>query len=302
MIIKKREVSDELKILMALDNRMELPEKEKQHFRSMKKGFEGELQYDDWMNALEPEPLILNDLLLEVNGSLFQVDSLVIFQDMIYLIDVKNHEGDYYYDSSGKLWTIFGKEVKDPLLQLKRSESLMRQLLHTLGHNTTLKASVLYINPEFALFQAPKDEPIILPAQLNRFMKKLNDVKSKINVRNTKLAEKLVSLHIPVSPMAREHVYEYGELKKGVFCIGCGSVVAEYQRPNLLCTNCGESEHIEAAILRNVDEFSLLFPKEKITTNSVYDWCGGSVQKRTIQRYLIKNLKVKGIRNWTYYE
>ncbi|HAF0292697.1 TPA: NERD domain-containing protein, partial [Salmonella enterica subsp. enterica serovar Typhimurium var. 5-] len=89
--------------------------------------------YDDWMNALEPEHLILNDLLLEVNGSLFQVDSLVIFQDMIYLIDVKNHEGDYYYDSSGKLWTIFGKEVKDPLLQLKRSESLMRQLLHTLG-------------------------------------------------------------------------------------------------------------------------------------------------------------------------
>jgi ribosomal protein S27AE len=302
MIIKKREMSDELKILMALDNRMELPEKEKQHYRSMKKGFEGELQYDDWMNALEPEHLILNDLLLEVNGSLFQVDSLVIFQDMIYLIDVKNHEGDYYYDSSGKLWTIFGKEVKDPLLQLKRSESLMRQLLHTLGHNTTLKACVLYINPEFALLQAPKDEPIILPAQQNRFMKKLNSFKSKITARNTKLAEKLLSLHIPVSPMAREPLYEYGELRKGVFCLGCGEVMVDYKRPDLICTRCGTTEKRKAAILRNIKEYRLLFPNRKITTNEIFDWCGYSVPKRTIYNILQQNLKVCGSNNSTYYE
>lgn len=301
MIIKEREMSKELRILMALDNRMELPEKEKQHYWTMKKGYEGELEYDRWMTALEPENLMLNELLLEVNGSLFQIDSLVIFQDMIYLIDVKNHEGDYYYDKDGKLWTFFGKEIKDPLLQLKRSESLMRQLLHTLGYSTTLKASVLYNNPEFALFQAPKDEPIILPAQLNRFMKKLNGIKSKVSVRNNKLADKLLSLHIPESPMARVPVYEYGELRKGVLCTECGTIVRDYSWPRLTCTKCGLEEKADEAILRSVAEFRLLFPNQFVTTNIIYEWCGFLLPKKLIRRTLMRNFQKLSRGQWTYY-
>jgi ribosomal protein S27AE len=298
MFIKQRFMSKELKILTALNNRMDLPEKEKQQYWSQLKGFEGELQFDRRIATLETEHLVLSDLLLEVSGSVFQIDSLVIFQDTIYLFEVKNFEGDYYYDGE-KLRTIIGKEVKDPLLQMKRSESLLRQLLNTINYNYTLKAYVIFINPEFTLFQAPKDEPIILP---NRFMKKLNNTKSKISVRNNKLAEKLLSLHLPESPMKRSYEYEYGLLRKGVFCSGCSGVVNVYHQPKLLCTTCGKSEHIEAAVLRNVDEFELLFPKEKITTNSISDWCGEAISKRTIQRYLMKNYKVKGVKNWTYYE
>ncbi|MEH7883706.1 nuclease-related domain-containing protein [Bacillus sp. JJ1609] len=294
-------MSKELKILTALNTRMDLPEKERQQYWSLLKGFEGELQFDRRIASLETENLVLNDLLLEVSGSVFQIDSLVIFQDTVYLFEVKNYEGDYYYEDE-KLRTITDKEVKDPLLQLKRSESLLRQLLNTLGYNFSIKAYVIFVHPEFTLFQAPKDEPIILSTQMNRFMKKLNNIKSKISVRNTKLAEKLMSLHLPESPMERNHEYEYGMLRKGVFCVGCGGVANVYHQPKLLCTSCGKSEHIEAAILRNVDEFRLLFPNEKITTNLIYDWCGGSISKRTIQRYLMKNFKVKGVKNWTYYE
>jgi hypothetical protein len=301
MIIKTRNQPEELRILTALNTRMELPEKDRQKYWSLLKGYEGELHFDHWIAPLETENLILNDLLLEVSGSMFQIDSLVIFQDTIYLFEVKNHEGDYYYDGEN-LRIITGKEVKDPLLQLKRSESLLRQLLNTLGYQFSLNVYVIFVHPEFALYQAPKDEPIILPTQMNRFMKKLNNIKSKISVRNTKLAEKLISLHLPESPMERNHEYEYGMLRKGVFCMGCGGVENVYHQPKLLCTTCGNSEHIEAAILRNVDEFRLLFPKEKITTNLIYDWCGGSISKRTIQRYLMKNFKVKGVKNWTYYE
>lgn len=294
-------MSEELKIMMALNTRMELPEKEKQQYRSMVKGYEGELEYDRWMTALETEHLVLNDLLLEVNGSVFQIDSLVIFQDMIYLFDVKNYEGDYYYEGE-KLRTITGKEIKDPLLQLKRSESLLRQLLNTLGYSITLKAYVLFIHPEFALFQAPKDEPIILPTQLNRFMKKLHTIKSKLTARNTKLAEKLLTLHIPVSPMAREHVYEYEKLKKGVFCTECGAELVVHKRGSLNCPMCSRSESIETCILRSVQEFRLLFPERKITTTSIQEWGAFTISKKTIQRYLMKHFKMKSTKHWSYYE
>jgi hypothetical protein len=301
MFIKQRFMSKELKILTALNNRMDLPEKEKQQYWSQLKGFEGELQFDRRIATLETEHLVLSDLLLEVSGSVFQIDSLVIFQDTIYLFEVKNFEGDYYYDGE-KLRTIIGKEVKDPLLQLKRSESLLRQLLNTINYNYTLKAYVIFINPEFSLFQAPKDEPIILPTQMNRFIKKLNNTKSKISARNNKLAEKLLSLHLPESPMKRSYEYEYGMLRKGVFCVECGATLNDYKWPSLTCPKCGSQENIESAILHSIEEYKLLFPNRKITTNDIFEWCGYVLPKRTIKFLLAKNYKAMGYGQWTHYE
>ena len=301
MFIKPRFRSKELKILTALNTRMDLPEKEQQQYWSLQKGFEGELQFDHRIASLETENLVLTDLLLEVSGSVFQIDSLVIFQDTIYLFEIKNYEGDYYYDGE-KLRTISGKEVKDPLLQLKRSESLLRQLLNTLGYSLSLRGDVIYIHPEFTLFQAPKDEPIILPTQMNRFMKKLNNIKSKTSVRNTKLAEKILSLHLPESPMERIHEYEYGMLRKSMFCVECGGVLSDYKWPSLTCTKCGTQENVESAILHSVEEYRLLFPKEKTTTNTIFEWSGYIIPKRTIKPILEKNLKATGYGQWTYYE
>lgn len=84
MFIKPRYMSKELKILTALNTRMDLPEKEKQQYWSLLKGFEGELHFDSRIASLETENLVLTDLLLEVSGSVFQIDSLVIFQDTVY--------------------------------------------------------------------------------------------------------------------------------------------------------------------------------------------------------------------------
>ena len=44
---------------------------------------------------------------------------------------------------------------------------------------------------------------------------------------------------------------------------------------NLTCETCGNVENWEVAVLRSVEEFKLLFPGRKITTNRVYEWCGG---------------------------
>ncbi|WP_442874236.1 hypothetical protein [Cytobacillus sp. NCCP-133] len=64
-------------------------------------------------------------------------------------------------------------EVKNPLLQLQRSESLLRRLLQELGYKSPLKAFIIFINPEFHLYQATKNLPAIFPAQINRFMDKI---------------------------------------------------------------------------------------------------------------------------------
>jgi len=142
------------------------------------------------LEKLSGNYLILNDLLLEINNTIFQLDSLLIAQQIIYLFEVKNYEGDYYIKDDQWYSSFSGKEIKDPLLQLKRSESLLRKLLESIQSNFLIKSYFVFLNPEFTLLQASKELPIIYPNQINRFVKKLNpQFLSKLNQRGTKLAE-----------------------------------------------------------------------------------------------------------------
>jgi hypothetical protein len=166
-------------------------------------------------SKVQNDCLLLNDLLLEIKGTKFQIDTLIIFQDTNYLIDIKYFEGDYLYDGEN-FQTTFNKIIKDPLNQLARRKSLLLQLLQHLGFNLTVEAYVVFNNPDFTLFHAPQNKPIILPTQLNCFMKKLEKTSSKLNNSHKKLAEKLVKLNIVQTPENYLPPYKYEQVKKGI--------------------------------------------------------------------------------------
>ncbi|MEH7418934.1 nuclease-related domain-containing protein [Neobacillus drentensis] len=89
--------------------------------------------FDLLTGKLTPPNYLLNDLLLESNDSKFQIDSLMIRQEPLLLFEVKNYKGDFNYEN-GRFYSLASnKEIKNPLLQLERCESLLRQLLQSLG-------------------------------------------------------------------------------------------------------------------------------------------------------------------------
>ncbi|MDY0406776.1 nuclease-related domain-containing protein [Virgibacillus sp. 179-BFC.A HS] len=179
MLYKSRTKPKELRILELLDKRKGLAEKDQYHYLNLKKGYEGELLFDSLIEKLQCECLILNDLLLKINNSTFQIDSLIIIQGKICFYEVKNYSGDYFYQSD-KLFKKPKLEVINPLHQISRSESLLRQLLLSTGINLQIDASVVFINPEFTLYQAPQDRPFIFPTQVNRHLESLNAIPSKL--------------------------------------------------------------------------------------------------------------------------
>ena len=115
MIKKSLTKSADLIILGSLNTRMTLSKEDKQNFLTKKKGYEGEVIFNSMTEKLECDCLILNDLFFDFNNTKFQIDSLVIMQRLIYLNEVKNFEGDYYYENN-KFYSINEKERKDPLL------------------------------------------------------------------------------------------------------------------------------------------------------------------------------------------
>ncbi|WP_100011478.1 nuclease-related domain-containing protein [Lentibacillus sediminis] len=301
MFYKPRTKPKALVILDLLDKRTDLTGKDKQHYLNLKKGYEGEMLFDTFTEKLQCDCLILNDLLLEINNTTFQIDALIIVQGKIHFFEVKNHEGDYYYQSD-KLFKKPKLEVLNPLDQLSRSESLLRQLLLSLSFTPHIDASVVFINPNFTLYQAPLDKPLIFPTQVNRHMDHLNKIPAKPTVQHKKLADQLLTLHKTDSPYSKLPSYDYEQIQKGITCSECKSFSVTVEKRKCVCGVCGYRESVTNAVLRTIKEFQVLFPDKKITSNIIHDWCMVVESKRAIRRILADNFNAVGKHQWTYYE
>jgi hypothetical protein len=300
---KPRMKSKELRVLGSLNARMELSSKDKQHYAYLVKGYQGEVVFDQLTSKLENDLYVLNDLCLEHNKSFFQIDTLVIAQHTIYPYEVKNYEGDYRYESGNFYPKLSKDDIKNPLDQLKRSKSLLRPLLKNLGFHLPIEGVVTFVNPHFTLYQAPLNEPIIHPTQLNNLMRKLNEIPSKLTNRHKMLADQLISMHQTESPYTRFPPYSYEQLQKGIICAKCHSLISSVQgKMKIVYDKCGHEETVDSAVLRCVEELVLLFPDIKITTNVVYEWCGGVGSRKLIRRVLMQNYTLIGFGQWSYYE
>nr|WP_275670732.1 nuclease-related domain-containing protein [Neobacillus notoginsengisoli] len=241
-------------------------------------------------------------MLLELNGSYFQLDTVIISGGVIHLIDTKNYSDDYFWEN-GKLYFLSTKkECKNPVEQLNRGLLLFKQLLHSLKLNYLVEAFAIFIHPEFTLYQAPTDLPIIHPTQVKRFIDELDKTKSVLNDGHKKLAQALISLNQPKNPFEKLPEYKYEQLRKGIFSKCCETQLFVVNLNRFLCLKCGESEKIEDAIIRNVNEYKFLFPDRKITTSSIQEWCQTGLSKRTITRVLKKHFTAFGNTSNTFYK
>lgn len=301
MIYKERTKPNELLTMELLGRRMHLHHKDKQHLLNLQKGYEGEMLFDSLTKKLPSQCLILNDLLLQQNRTTFQIDTLIITQGKILLFEVKNFEGDYYYET-GTFYKQPNQEITNPLHQMERSQSLLRQLILSLGFNPQIEGSVVFVNAKFMLYQAPRHQPIIYPTQITTHLSHLNAIESKLTDRHYKLADKLVALHISDSPFTKVPEYNFEEFKKGMICEVCRSLSLSVYGQKFICAKCGQIESAETAVIRSVAEFKALFPFEKITTTKIQEWNGGVCSKKRISTYLKRHYKRIGVRQWTYYE
>lgn len=290
---KERVESTKLKILKSLGARVQLDVPDAKQLDILLKGWKGEEEFDRWVNTIDEEWHILNDLLLNHQGTIFQVDSLIFSGTTLYLFEIKNYQGDYYIQ--GDAWYTFsGNEIKNPILQLKRTENLMRQLLKEHAFDVRIEANLIFVNPEFCLFQAPRNLPIILPGQMPRFREKKLNQTSPIKHSHSNLAKKLVSLHMKEDPFPRNYYYPYEQLEKGLVCPQCKEFYHTVKHSLVVCEHCGGRETLEDAVVGAVEEIRMLFPRRTITTPLLIDWCRIIKDRRTIQRVLKKHYDFKG--------
>ncbi|WP_052352916.1 hypothetical protein [Neobacillus dielmonensis] len=162
---------------------------------------------------------------------------------------------------------------------------------------------VVFINPEFTLYLPKPHKSIILPTQVNPFIRKLAATPAKLTASDKKLADLLMSLHKEEDPYSRLTFYDFSILEKGIVSSCCRSLAIVISDGFCTCTKCGYKEEIDSAVLRSIEELRLLFPDLIITTIGVYQWCGETVSKKTIRRVLKQSSNTFiNKRRWSYFE
>ncbi|MEW9053705.1 MAG: nuclease-related domain-containing protein [Neobacillus sp.] len=302
MIIRARPEPLVLILLKFLNARMVIPIDHVKKLKTLQKGYEGEQRSDTWLkDNLTDNWLVIHDLLLEYQGSKFQIDTLIIAFERVFLLDIKNFEGDYF-EEDDKWRTETYPTIHNPLHQLNRCETLFLKLLHELGYQHPVEPHLIFNNPEFHLYTSSKHATIVFPTQLNRFMKKLNARPVKLNNRDFQLAEQLVSRHIVESPYPNLPSYTYDQLKKGIICPDCYSFFTYFNKATLCCKKCGCKEGLDDAVIRSVKELKLLFPEKVITTEIVFEWCSIIKSRKIIRRVLSRHFKKIGTTCASHYE
>src|SRR5699024_2743814 len=123
--------------------------------KQLNSGHEGESYFFQLLQThLECEPIQLYNLHMKVGGSECQIDCLLIFQNEINLFEIKNYHGDFLIDNNN--WLKHPKqEIKNPLHQLQRTELMLKQILDENKISLPIKPYLVFVNPEFHLYQAP---------------------------------------------------------------------------------------------------------------------------------------------------
>ncbi|WP_368646350.1 nuclease-related domain-containing protein [Alkalibacterium putridalgicola] len=302
-ILKEREKSKLLHHLQLLDKRMDLPIDQKRYLYNLEKGLEGERSFDALVKTqINGECIVLNDLLLVINGTTIQIDTLMITAEGVRIYEVKNYKGNYKIQS-GRLLTLSGQEVLNPLAQLDRSLIKLKQLFHTLNVEINLMGQAVFVNPSFFLYNADINDAFIYSGQLINHLSEISKKMTHISKEHHLLAEKLMKMHTTEAAYEKElPAYDFPSLKKNVFCVACGSPDIKLTQRSSQCRQCLTKTTIEKICLKNIGDLKVLFPDKTLTTAVASEWCGERIGSKRMRHILKNNFKQKGRTSATYYD
>ncbi|GEK90977.1 nuclease-related domain-containing protein [Alkalibacterium kapii] len=301
MIIKERSKSISHLILESLNKRSRLTSLEKTQYDNQVKGYSGEKAFDLKAAKTNLPGLMINDLLLSTRDTYYQIDSLLVTDDHIYLYEIKNYYGQYHY-TNGTLHNETGYSLQNPVAQAERKRIYLQNLLISIGYRLDISNHVVFINPDFYIYDLPKIPGILFAGQLAKHFESIIESTPDQKKTNASLAKKLVRMHDLTYRPGNLPEYHYEKLKKGVFCPNCLSLSVKATRQTQICSVCGHKEKAVDAINRLVEELQLLFPERPLTKRLVYDWCDEAFTLYQIKTVLKENYRLYPAGRSSYYK
>ncbi|GGH54164.1 hypothetical protein GCM10007358_14260 [Phocicoccus schoeneichii] len=290
--------------LEVLKRRMNFSDFHQEMLYKNKVGFLGEKKFHERLKReLNSDVIQLYDVKLRAGESECQIDCLLIFQYECVILELKNYGGNFVMRNND-WFLISGKQIDNPVNQLQRQRVRLEKFFEENKINLKINQKLVFINPKFVLYEAKRDFNVIMPGQIDWLIEELNRIPCRVYEHQQKIVDTIQTKSLKKSRYETDLDYEYDRLFKGITCVTCESFVEfdfDVSRKKVQCPKCGESELVDAAVLRNIKDYIILFPEEQLTVGRMLDWMGFILSKQQIRRILNKYGAKQGSGRKTYY-
>lgn len=141
-------------VLSFLSIRLFRKKREQREIKSA--GNKGEAYFNNMLKSiLRNDDVLIKNACLNVNGKEAEIDSLIINNNGIFIVEVKNYNGRLYGDIDDFEWTkekispggnVFYKQVKNPIKQIKRQTYILSQFLKENNIRVWISGYAYFIN------------------------------------------------------------------------------------------------------------------------------------------------------------
>lgn len=284
------------KQLEILSYRYDLPEADLIELENLKRGYEGELEFD---GVLEDEFSQLNfvhvkDYCFKVGRKNFsstksedsidreiQIDNIIIAGDRMITFEIKNYNFDLKYDD-GQWSYMKGKKFSDPLIQIRRQKNDLQELAEDIGFNIKVFSTIVFINPHQTIYNLPEHSEVIVRSNL---LKKLKKVLWENRNDYSGLMEQLEVRRLPESQYQGDTGVLFENLKTGVFCEECGGKLTRVNLRTFGCTECNINLSALTMLKRLIYELEILNRSWKITPATINKFSGKEISESCVRKH-----------------
>lgn len=218
-------------------------------YNKSKKGYEGELDVDYHLELLSREYTVLQDVCLQVQGRTFQMDNLVISQQAVTIVDVKNYNGTVIFDTALDQFTRDDGAVETgfshPITQVELQKSNLQQwLLERSYPNIPINYFIAISDPRTIIkVEGDKEKIAEVVAHGANIPKKIIDVNKELASGGALQDRKIGQVIVKESKEFDMDIMELHSIKSkhispGVQCPECGVLGIRRVHSGWMCYKC----------------------------------------------------------------
>lgn len=233
------------------------------------KGYMGEVNVDYFLQFLEPNSTILQDVCLKVDGKSVQLDNIIISQQAIYIVEVKNYSGTIIFDTMLNQFTRDdGKNETGFSHPIAQAELQRLKLQNWLHHNGFTDIPIYYFiaisEPTTRIKVIGDTESIAkVVAHGERIPHIILDHEKKLEnpnkIPHQKIGHTMLRKNIDFDrDIIQEHGIKRQDLINGVKCTNCERLGMQRTPRSWVCPKCGHKDRYAHYLA--IREYLLLFP------------------------------------------
>ncbi|AIF45579.1 nuclease-related domain-containing protein [Virgibacillus sp. SK37] len=256
-------------------------------------GYEGEKLVDYHTDFLTEDFTVVHQLTLKLRGKLFQMDTVVIGENGIYLVEIKNNKGVVTFNTTLKQFSRENgeKEIgyRYPITQVELQKLKLEHWLQQQGYPAVPIYPLIAISKPSTIIKVSGDEEEVARKvhHAEYIPKEILDL-DRMNASDIKLPhEKIGRLLLRASSeynanILQEHGVLLSDLLPGIYCSYCNRLGMERGHNTWMCNHCQKKDQ-KAHLQALADYFLLVGPS--ISNSQAQYWLQHN-EKSSITRML----------------